>query len=179
MWKQTIKLGLATRAATSTARKRGGKGKQMNGDILRTLSCVFLSSSIPIENPVYTCKCMLSCIAQSCSTWPAPQHLPDSRSLPLSGMRERTGGKGRKAAGWDEANLISEAKLHMQARQNKEFIHCFPPVGWSLAAPCKAGGPLCMWQLLGKINATSTRDCPSSSFPWGFVAEPWHRSGNG
>ena len=37
--------------------------------------------------------------------------------------------KVRKVVGWDKDSLIAKAKLHMQAKQSKEFIHYLPPAG--------------------------------------------------
>jgi len=43
--------------------------------------------------------------------------------------RESEGQKQEKFMGRDEDSLISKAEWHMQAKQNKEFIHYFPSVG--------------------------------------------------
>lgn len=46
--------------------------------------------------------------------------------FPAVGQGRGSEGQNRELKVWDKDIFISEAKLCMQAKQNKEFIHWFP-----------------------------------------------------
>jgi len=55
-------------------------------------------------------------------------------------MGKRIGrAKARKLMGQGKSGLISQEKVHVQAKENKEFVHCFLSAGRCSAISRKAG----------------------------------------
>lgn len=64
-------------------------------------------------------------------TWPAAKHPLCDSGVPLAvgWDRKLEEQNQKKLLGWDKDTLMSEAKLCLQAEQNKVFICCFLPAG--------------------------------------------------
>ena len=73
------------------------------------------------------------------------------------------GVKVRKLVGWHKISLISKAKLHTQAKQNKKLLLSFGRKMFR-AISRKAGFHQAQW-LLGKTNAITPDAPPSFTFP--------------
>lgn len=95
--------------------------------------------------------------------WQLNPH-PTARSFPS----QQDGGENWKSKSWklvdlDKESLISEIKLHKQAKKNKEFIHYLPAAGNSVPiltdfrnfwarSRCK------LWNILSRINIYTVVD---------------------
>lgn len=71
---------------------------------------------------------------------------------------------------WVHVSLIRKRKAGAQAKQKEKLIHYFPSPGRCPATFWETEAQYAPW-LLGRTSAITTNVLPSSSFPWGSIAE--------